>query len=405
MRNRVLSLGALFGLALGIALGAPAPSSARTWCANPIYVHEWGVVAFGPTGAERSMPTLPPHFHRAPASGGASAPPVRHLPPDGGERLLPVVQFYTAGRSWLVPLGFEVGFRQGDASRWFPQVDGYRSSTNANSAAAHAGRAQLLRDRAARPLGRGGPPLGRDPTRQLAWDRLELRLAPTNPPPSSSIPWVRALRSMPSALWVNRGGETERFLFYEGRTREQPAIDITRGPSYTATRHHYVLRNRSRYSVRDVIFLHRAAGREYVFYAPLIPAGRTTGFVMEDHGRASGRPSAEARLRTALVDSAQPRVPTRYSWGSGGCVMMRDPAIPTERSGGHRLYTAEVDALLHAWGAQFFGRGRSSHTAILYREDNAYLDATMPISVYTNMRYFVDLRRASLALIQNVALP
>ncbi len=82
--------------------------------------------------------------------------------------------------------------------------------------------------------------------------------------------------------------------------------------------------------------------------------------------------------------------------------MSRDPAVPVESSDGHRLYAQEVDAILDVWGRTFFDR---RGTTITYREDTDYLDHVMPLSLYTDMSNFIVLRRAGLAVWQNVPLP
>jgi hypothetical protein len=82
-------------------------------------------------------------------------------------------------------------------------------------------------------------------------------------------------------------------------------------------------------------------------------------------------------------------------WSRDDCVMMRDPAIPTTTAEGHRLYAHEVDAILDVWAGTFFG---SPGTTIVYREDPAYLDRAMPLSIYTDMYNHVKLRRLGLAV-------
>jgi hypothetical protein len=82
--------------------------------------------------------------------------------------------------------------------------------------------------------------------------------------------------------------------------------------------------------------------------------------------------------------------------------MQRDPAQPAENAEGHALYAHEADAILRVWGARMFDR---DGTTIVYREDGRYLDEVMPLSVYTDMYHFPLVRRAGLALWENVGLP
>lgn len=395
-RTRGLALAALAALALA---AVPSESSAESWCADPLWVHEWGVHTFASGGGERggAGPRLPRYFHHRPTRPQAAGPPVRGLPVDSGVRALPVIHFY-AGRAWRpVPLGLEVGFASGSATRWYPQVDARTPAAQANSSASEAARRRLLTSREARPQGQGGPPLGRDPTRQLHWDALVLTAQPRHRRARSRVGWVDRFRGFGSALWVNGAHESERFLFYEGDTRETPALRVERGPTHGPGRRHLVLRNVGSDDVHDVFYVHREAGRRYVFFAPRIPASRTAGFVVEDHAVAQADFAARTRdaLRDRLVDGAQPAPPTETRWDP--CVMMRDPAIPTEQGGGHRLYAHEVDAILDLWGPRFFERSGST---IVYREDVATLDREMPLSVYTDMYHHVQLRRLGLAVIE-----
>ncbi len=394
----------------------PGRSRAELWCASPLWTHEWGVVVFGRgTAARTAGPQLPAHFHGPQghgASSPAAGPAVRDLPVDGGERALPVLSFYTAGTGQDVPVGLEVGFRHGEASRWFPEVDARRTLAEVTSPSALAERARLLAARQSRPRG-AITPLGRDPARQLAWDHLDLDASPRFAVPPASQPWVQALRDDPRALWVSRTaagatgttGESERFVFYEGQTREQPAITIERGPTYAAGRRHLVLRNTSPHAVHDVFLVHREAGHVYVLSAPTIPARASAGFVLEDHSVQATQLASATReaLRSAIVDPRESAAPTGYSWGGpNGCVMQRDPAIPVESTIDHRLYAREADVILDAWGARFFD---APGTTIVYREDVAQLDEVMPIAVYTDMTHFVVLRRLGLALVEGVTLP
>ncbi len=288
MRARALVLSASLLCALALT---PSRSRAEMWCADALSVHEWGVVVFGASGASRTTgPGLPAHFHGPSATRSPSAmgTPVRELPADGGERALPVLSFYTAGAWEPPPIAIEVGFAEGEATRWFPEVDAHRSLAEVQSPAAIAEHARLGALRSAlQPYG-PRPPLGPDPSRQLAWDRLELSLAPRHAVTSTGERWVQSLRADPRALWVNRTtgsgvGESERFVFYEGHTRETPAITITRGPTYGPGRRHLLLRNASTHGVHDVFLVHREGGHTYVLSVPAIPAGASAGYVLEDH--------------------------------------------------------------------------------------------------------------------------
>ncbi len=391
-------------LCLSAAL-VPVSVRAESWCAYPLWIHEWGVQTFEADGRRVATP-LPSYFHgAAPHQASSTAPPVRDLPPDTGVRALPILQAYSAGSlSDPIPLGVEVGFAEGAATRWFPQVDRLTAASAANAPEAQAGRRALVEARRQQDVVGPRRALGPDPTRQLEWSHLELTHAAAHAPAPSSTPWVASLRAMPGALWANTTRESERFVFYEADTRERVAIEVTTGPQYGPGRRHYVLRNTGAFPIHDVFVIHREAGALFVFSAPAIPAGASAGFVLEEHRVAPGREEASTRdlLRAQLVDAAEPAPPAHYRWNGADCVMQRDPAVPVDHAEGHRLYTAEVDAILSVWGARFF---EQPGTTILYREDTAYLDRVMPLSIYTDMYNFPRLRRAGLALWSGVTLP
>lgn len=377
-----------------IFLSEAGVANAESWCAYPLWVHEWGVQAFDDNGRRVVPVNLPSYFHRS-APNRNNPTPVRHMPPDTGTRALPVLHFYSAGTmgSGDIPLGIEVGFTRGDASAWYPQVDRRRTLAQTRTHGAVAGHERLVRTRRGLdPMRASRPRVQSDPTRQLFWDRLTLNRAPAHARQTSNVPWVDHLRDFESALWVNGASESERFVFYESNSRENVALHVRRGPTYASGRRHYVLENVIGHDVHDVFVTHREGHQTYVFYAPRIPAGRSAGFVLEDH---AVQESAQARAKTLWVDAAQPTAPTTYSWGSAGCVMSRDPAVPVETAEGHRLFEQEVDAILRIWARTFFDR---PGTSIVYREDNAYVDAMMPLSLYTDMYNFIKLRRLSLAV-------
>jgi len=385
-------------------------ASARSWCAQPLWVHEWGVQLFDGEGTSAGPPPLPEYFHTTGPTSVTAHEMVRDMPADSGIRTLPVVHFYTSG-SWAndVPVAIDVGFTEGAAAAWYPQVDVLRPAEDANSASAAVNRALLDGLRVSRPpVFRVPPtatPMPADPTAQLSWESLVLTPAPRHDARSAgSVDWVDDLRGL-DAMWVNNHSESERFLFYEADTSERALIELSRGETWASDRGHYLASNLSEYDVHDVFIVNREGDQVSVFFAPRIPAGSSAGFLFEDHQLEPDEVGAGTReaLKARLVDRANPDMPTDYSWFEGGeCVMMRDPAVPETAASGHQLYSAEVEAILDVWSEAFF---EQDGTTILYREDIAYLDAMMPLSVYTDMFHYPVTQRLGLGLVQNVVLP
>ncbi len=371
-----------------------ATALAESWCAAPLTVHEWGVQAFNASGDEVRGTGIPDWFHRDVQGGVIASGFVRNLPPDSGIRDLPVLQFYGPGvYGDEIPVAVEVGFTQGEASAWWPQVSLRRSAAKANSPEAQARLAELKADREKRapfaPAGANKDLLG-DPTAQLAWDGLVLKREVEPIPNPSGVKWVQDLRDI-DALWVSNGTQKERFVFYEAETTESPALTLERGDSWTPGRPHYLLRNTSDWAVHDVFL----SAEGFVFYAPSIPRGATAGFLLNEHIDADPL----GTLRQLLIDPGKAAPTDKFDW-SVGCEMMRDPAIPQSKAEGHQLYAAEVDVMLDVWEDRFFG----DSPTLVYREDVAALEALMPLNIYTDMYHHVQLRRLGMVVVDGVEL-
>ncbi|MBN2797957.1 MAG: hypothetical protein JXX28_02305 [Deltaproteobacteria bacterium] len=350
---------------------------AESWCAYPLEAHEWGVRLRG-----SAADPAPPWAQQRPPLQRAPADPVRDLPADNGLRELPVLYLYAPdGRSGDVPIAVEVGFGGGEATAWYPQVDVLRSP------------AEVLRrgaehQRWVATLAAGGRPDTGDPTAQLAWESLRGGASPAVDLPRLAAGDVRTtLRSPAQALWLHQGDSAERFLFYEGVTPEPDALTLERGPTWAPGYLHWILRNTSPWPVYDVMVVEGDA----VFFAPLIPPGAIAGFV---HGATVDRDPVSL-LRGRLVDQEQPAPSPAWRMDRDECVMMRDPAVPTRQSEGHRLYQDEVDALLALWGDRLLG---GPGARIIYRESPALLDAVMPLAIYSDMAHDPHLRRTGLVL-------
>jgi hypothetical protein len=351
---------------------------------------------------------LPTWFHtKGPAS--AKRPAVWQLPADSGLRTIPVLQFF--GYSPEIPVAITVGFVDGDATIWYPQVDVHRSAALANGLAATTMLAIMARAAVGtyrdglQPTRRDGKtlPAPEHLNRQLEWQRLRLLAKPDDKPTHThEFRWVRDLRQIPNALWVTQPGtsETERFVFYEGATPERPAITVALGKTSAVGRRHLVLKNPGKYAVHDVLFVHREGGKRYVFFAPQIPAETSAGFVIEEH--ATETDAAFATATTARLRKRLTAAPLGKPYTDTDCVMGRQPAIPTEAATGYQVFAGELDVLFDLWGPRFF---EAEGTTIVYREDPGYIDAMMPLSLFTDMHSYIKLSRLGLAVIEDIRLP
>jgi hypothetical protein len=383
------------------AVLSTSASWAISWCAQPLIAHEWGVQAFGNDGTPAVGVPVPDHFHTSGPKALVSAP-VWELPADSGIRFLPVVQLF--GNTPQAPVGLSVGFAQGEATVWYPQVDVRRPAhlANGGQAAKQRGLVEAARTCLTTPGICEVPlPLVEDTTRQLEWQHLALS---TKAEPASlaapQLPWVKALRAVPGAHWVEAGsGERERFVFYEGKTAEKPALELVLGHDRWDGQG-LILRNRGTHPVYDVFLVHHQLDGRFVVFVPVIEAGKSVEFVLED-----ARVSDEAAFKAATRGRMQARLtaPPLSSPELGrDCEMGRIPAIPVEVATDHRVYAEELAVLLDLWAPRFFD---SAGTTIVYREDTRYIDAMMPISVFTDMHHHIQLSRLGLAVWEQVKLP
>jgi hypothetical protein len=111
--------------------------------------------------------------------------------------------------------------------------------------------------------------------------------------------------------------------------------------------------------------------------------------------RPMDREALLAWLRARWVDPGGP--PTRVQWDGDGCVMGRDPAVPTEQATGYRVYGPELDVLLSVWADRLLD---PHGVRVIYREDPAALQARMPLAVYTDMQHYVELDRLGIVVVE-----
>ncbi|MBI4230791.1 MAG: hypothetical protein HY608_08145 [Planctomycetes bacterium] len=440
-RTPVRRLAAPFVAAITLLLPLlPASARARTWSAMPIEVHEWGVQVFDLSGSGTGEP-LPAHIHTPVDAPGAPvthwSPPVRDLPEDTGDRAKPILYFRLpgepAGYDGVVPVSVEVGFAWGDATAWYPQADHacvpsapvperdvllrwiaslandrFEKREEATARLSACGRtirhvleaAQThddpeVRSRIAALLASYAGP-------QLRWDHLLMRhsapvfgrpegASATPSLPGEDLPedhWVKVARRV-DAAYIGNGLEAEKYLFYEGRTAERPAVTAEALSEGRPERGPYRLTNRSAYPVHD-LFLGDPVAVGFT-YVEILNPGESVEVRMEPWGK---RPSPGEKLLERLA--TQPTADR----GPGGA--LRDPAQPQGPTTQAWLHPDEARALLGIWGRDFF-EGEGIRT--VYREDPAALDEAMPLRIYTDMHHAIDLSRVGLVLVKGIGTP
>ncbi len=390
VRHFCLSL--LLGLLLG--LPHPTPVAASVLCPDPIWVHEWGVLRFdaqgNPRGHRATAPTLPDWFHQRTTT--VTRPPVRHLPSDSGRRDLPVLHFYARPEreAISVPIRIGVGFQQGRASSWYPQVNGRR--IGGGPFLSQGGAPQTV-----------PPTLQQDAAYQLFWDALTLTRVPTHSHHQASAQWVRDARAFGS-LWANTAQQSERFVFYEAETTERPAVRIDWQADRNGRR--VRLHNTSPHPVHDIFLTHWAGGQHHQIQIDTLPAG--VHVTRPLRRRAGSHGQLRTELRNRLIDPQErtvprgvdPNRPCRLSpedMERPSPVAHRDAAAPQEGTEGHRLFEHEVDLLLDLWAPFFFP---TQGTTLVYREDTQSLDSAMPLALFTDVNHYFRLRRLGLVVQQ-----
>ena len=248
---------------------------AGMWDPLPMTVHEWGVNTFDWDADQRLDQELPGFLYTDKKPGKVAAKPeqrVRDLPADGGERTKPILYFYpTTKHSFEKPpqVGVEMRFASGYANAWWPQVNRYRTEKQSLAAKVPdwdkwktevmAGYKKLIlgngrnakakqtweREMAVydklgpdaqiaflanRMRWSGHSDFPEDERMQLVWDRLTLHASVPEDQtlPGDELPddhWAKVAREV-DAAYVSNGEETERYVFYEGKTRERPAIAL-----------------------------------------------------------------------------------------------------------------------------------------------------------------------------------
>jgi len=387
--------------------------------AQPLVVHEWGVNEFDWSGKASQQESLPGFIYTdkspgkpLPVTGGK----VKDMSPDSGMRKKPVLYFYPQGyMTENVKVGVEVRFAAGYANVWWPQVNFYR--TPEQVAAAKPVDWQTWRKKqASRRYGKDRPKVPDDERFELVWYNLALtkKLPKGMSLAGPKLPkdhWVRLARQG-GGCYVSNGREVEKFLFYEGKTRETPTVTIL-PPQHNDKRYHLV--NVGDYPIYDVFVIYRDNGKlwmKYLAVMPPVPMAKKQesdwghhvpqivslpmpDFSMLPSGMPMGKDEFNCRTSMRLIESLSAGEHYSGRWATG----LRDPADPQPPTKMHQLFRAEAEALEKIWRKEFF---LSPGLTILYRESPAYLDKAMPLNIYTDMQHYVKLSRCGLVLNRNV---
>ena len=457
-RNLVLGTVAVFGSMTGSGFG--------NWDAAPLDVHEWGVNTFDWNTGKPLVQELPDYLYTDKRPGELFPTPakrVRDLPPDSGVRTKPILYFYPGkpfGRGTSnvqAKVGIEMRFAYGYANAWWPQVNQYRTEEVSQKAEApdweswkKAALAALKKrflgnnkdGKAAerwekeldeyRKLNSGDqiqrltqgrawerPPMKfpEDERMQLVWEELTLH---EEKPADQALPgadlpadhWAKIARDV-DAAYVSNGKETERYVFYEGKTSEVPAIALI--PAEGGARFHdygrrpktvkeVSLVNVGKHSIYDVIAIYqdREKGILWSGYMPVMPPREVAMRIPDfknplESDNLTLSPEEFRRMTTErMIENLTSGTPVVMH-----NVMGRDPADaqgPTQR---HQLFHKEAVGLERIWHDDFFeGEGFT----VVYRESPAYLDEAMPLNIFTSMHWHIRLSRCGLVLNRNIPL-
>jgi hypothetical protein len=298
-------------------------------------------------------------------------------------------------------VGIEMRFAYGHANAWWPQVTQFRTEGEVSKA---------------------GPPEGdgREASMQLVWDRLTLHedVPAGQKLRGEALPadhWAKVAREV-DAAYVSNGSEVERYVFYEGKTREIPVIALLPADPGMyflsglprAKEKEVAVVNIGKHPIHDVIAVYRdsAKGILWAGFIPMLPAlpsGTSQVAALRIPDFSMPRPDDKLALgadefRRRTKDRLLENLTAGFHYQSGE-IMMRNPADPQGPTRLHQLYRKEAVALEQIWHEAFF---ESEGLTILYRESPAYLDEAMPLHIYTSMFWFVKLSRCGLVLNRNL---
>lgn len=448
-----------------LVLGCLTGSCFGNWDAAPIDVHEWGVNTFDWNTGSPLVQELPDYLYTDKKPGEQFSSPkqrVRDMWPDLGIRTKPILYFYPAFRQsrgpMEVPIGVEMRFAYGYANAWWPQVNQYRTEEESKreeapdwngwrkNALAEYKKKILKNNQDGKASERWAGQLEQyeslgdddqtewlfnrfrwgkrssfpeDKRMQITWEKLTLNpdLQKGQSLEGLDLPddhWAKIARDV-DAAYVSNGKETERYLFYEGKTREETAIALLpadggarftnygRFPKEDARRE-VSLVNAGQYTIYDVIAVYRdkEKGTLWVGYLPImkprVVAMRIPDFRMpreEDQLKLSEE-DFYRRTTERLIENLTAGEVVIYD-----NIMMRDPADPQGPTQRHQLFHKEALGLEKIWHDDFF---KADGLTVIYRESPEYLDEAMPLNIFTSMYWHIRLSRCGLVLNRNLPL-
>jgi len=447
-----------------VILGVLTGNSLGNWDAAPIDVHEWGVNTFDWNTGKPLVQDLPDYLYTDKRPGASLPSPkqrVRDLPPDSGIRTKPLLYFYPSQRLGRGPsqakVGIEMRFAYGYANAWWPQVNRYRTEeisqqgeasdwkswktgalenwkkrilqNNKDGKAAERWEKELAEYRKLnsedqikrlaqlRPWGKL-PRFPEDGRMQLVWEEITLH---PKIPTGQVLPgeglgehhWVKIARDV-DAAYVSNSKETERYLFYEGKTSEEPAIALlpanggSRHINYGRTqgdkREEISLVNVGEHTLYDVMAIYRDVEKGILWTAHLpVMQPRTVALRIPDFNA----PREDDNLKL-LPEDFQRRTSERLienlTVGTpvvASNITMRDPADRQGATQRHQLFRKEALGLKKIWHDDFF---EADGFTLIYRESPEYLDEAMPLNIFTSMYWHIRLSRCGLVLNRNIPL-
>jgi len=438
------------------------------WDPLPMTVHEWGVNTFDWDSSKRLDQKLPDYLYTDKKPGKSMGKPelrVRDMPADSGVRTKPILYFYPTSKFSIEKppkVGVEMRFAYGYANAWWPQVNLYRDAKMSAAEKApdwNKWKTELLEkykkmirrdgkdpkavERWEKELAQyekldhdaqiawlanrfrwhGESDFPEDKRMQLAWEKLTLH---ENVPEGQTLPgeglpddhWVKVAREV-DAAYVSNGKESERYVFYEGATREKPAIAVM--PLKPATfpfrqdpkdPKELAIVNVGEHPIYDVTAVYRDSKKGILWTASIgtLPVGGKKQYSEVDQTMALRVPdfskpgegdnvkleavAFEKRMRDQLIENL-----TAGHHFDGGGVTMRDPADPQGPTTMHQLYKKEAVSLEKIWHQDFY---QAEGLTVIYRESPAYLDEAMPLNIFTSMYSYVKLSRCGLVLNRNI---